>query len=222
MSMDEQNGPRFNRESADFNAAAVTWDEKPQRVHLACAVAKAIREQVPLTAAMQAMEFGCGTGLVSFHLVAELGSVVAMDSAASMLEVLQKKATSLGVVTIRTALVDAGCHNLGSEQYDLVYSSMVLHHVPHLEMTLRALIHTLKPGGYLALADLDEEDGSFHDNPAGVERHGVDRIWLTEFLRANGLQQVEAVTAHTIGKQRESSYDNYPVFLVCGRRPLRS
>ncbi len=201
----------------DFNAIAATWDEKPQRIHLAAAVSRAIRQQIPLRTDMRALDFGSGTGLVTFHLVGELGQVTAMDSAEKMLDVFMDKARQCGVTNVNTAITGAD-PAVAEASYDLIYSSMVLHHVPDLDLTLRRLVAGLASGGYLALADLDAEDGDFHDNPAGVARHGVERDWLCRRLEQLGLHKVAAVTAHVITKQRQGRDKDFPVFLVCGQR----
>ena len=76
---------------ADFDSRAKDWDEVPGRAQRADAVAAAIREQVPLSRTMTALEYGCGTGLLSFALQAELGLITLADSSSGMLEVLGKK-----------------------------------------------------------------------------------------------------------------------------------
>jgi hypothetical protein len=51
----------------DFDIVADTWDEEPRRVKLAEEVTAAIRREVSLTCEMEALDYGCGSGLVS-HL----------------------------------------------------------------------------------------------------------------------------------------------------------
>ena len=54
-------------ERRDFDTAAATWD-KPQRVRLATEVAAAMATALPLSREWDAMDFGCGTGLVTLSL----------------------------------------------------------------------------------------------------------------------------------------------------------
>ena len=61
--------------TSDFDARAATWDDDPTKVERAQAVADAIVRHVSLTGAMNAMEFGCGTGLLSFMLRPRLGRI---------------------------------------------------------------------------------------------------------------------------------------------------
>lgn len=207
------------KDKKDFDRVAATWDDNPRRVLLAKAVAEAISQQVPLTRQMSAVDFGCGTALVSFCLVDRLAQILAVDSAAAMLEVVEKKAQYVGQKNISTQFCPQGLPDFDGQLFDLIYSSMVLHHIDELAPLLDRLVASLSPGGYLALADLDVEDGSFHDQPGGVEHHGIDRHWLGQQLKQRGLFGVEAITAHTIQKERDGIRYDFPVFLICGRKP---
>ncbi len=198
----------------NFSAVAKTWDEKPQRLELAVAVAAAIRENIPLDRQMEALEFGSGTGLVTFHLQQQLKHVTAMDSAAGMLAVVEEKALAANVDNVSTQHNDTTIPSLAREGYGFIFSSMVLHHVCNIDSTLKALIAGLKTGGVLALADLVMEDGSFHDNDQVVEHHGVDPAWLIDQLHEMGLTNARSVIAHRIVKQRGLKRHTYPVFLV--------
>lgn len=57
-----------SRPKRDFDAAAARWDANPMRVQLATATYRAIAAAVPLTPTMRALDFGCGTGLLTFLL----------------------------------------------------------------------------------------------------------------------------------------------------------
>ena len=65
---------------------------------------------------------------------------------------------------------------------DLVVSSMVLHHLPDVAAAFRRLRACLSVGGWIAVADLDAEDGSFHSDRTGVFHNGFDRQTVLEWL----------------------------------------
>ena len=65
--------------TTDFDARAATWDDDPAKVERARAVAEAIARSVPLARSMRALEYGAGTGLVSFVLRDRLGEVTLAD-----------------------------------------------------------------------------------------------------------------------------------------------
>lgn len=198
----------------DFSAIAQTWDEKPQRIHLAAAVARAIKDNIKLSNNMEALDFGSGTGLVTFHLHQTLKHVTAMDSAAGMLTVVEEKARVAGAQNVTILHSDAAVPVLDSEVYDFIFSSMVLHHVDDLASTLEALASAVKSGGVLAVADLAVEDGSFHNDSKGVAHHGIDPEWLIGQLQSSGFHRGQSVVAHQIIKQRGDNQNCYPVFLV--------
>ena len=60
--------------------------------------------------------------------------------------------------------------------FDLAISQLVLHHCRGHGGRPAAISALLRPGGRLALSDLDTEDGSFHDPDAeGIHHLGFDR-----------------------------------------------
>jgi SAM-dependent methyltransferase len=88
---------------------------------------------------------------------------------------------------------------------------MAMHHVPDTAALIQSFADHLIPGGRLALADLDTEDGSFHpDEAAGVFHNGFDRGELQTMLEKRGFSDIHFFTAHTIMKEGKA----YPVFLV--------
>ena len=93
---------------AHFDAVAETWEEDPGRTAIARAVAGAILEAVPLVGTERAMEFGCGTGLVTALVAPSVGRVLALDSSAGMLEVLRRKLRELGITNVEPMEADLG------------------------------------------------------------------------------------------------------------------
>ncbi|MDY0189656.1 MAG: class I SAM-dependent methyltransferase [Desulfuromonas sp.] len=215
--MEKEQSPGKNKR--DFNKVAALWDEKPRRVALASAVAEAIKQNLTFDAKLDALEFGCGTGLVTFNLVELLHHITVVDSAEGMLAVVEQKAAQLGIDNITAVHSNSTVPSLPAQHYDLVFSSMVLHHVADISHMLQVLITSLKPGGTIALADLDAEDGTFHADPVGVEHHGVDRQWLCDELVKLGLVNVQHTTAYTIVKKRPQGEQAYPVFFVWAQKP---
>ncbi len=53
----------------NFDERAREWDSDPKKVERARAVAEAIRRSIPLSSGMNALEYGCGTGLLARYLV---------------------------------------------------------------------------------------------------------------------------------------------------------
>jgi hypothetical protein len=74
----------------------------------------------------------------------------------------------------------------------------------------------LRPCGWLAIADLCSEDGSFHAD-MDVPHHGFAPDALASALTRLGMEEATWRVVHVLPKgDRE-----YPVFLVVARRPGR-
>lgn len=195
----------------DFDAAAPTWDETPRRVQLARDVAAAIRRAVPLGPAMAVLDFGCGTGLVTLELAPHLARISGMDSSKGMLEVLERKSGG------RIPAILLGPDELPAlpQPVDGLVSSMTLHHVARLEPLFGAFFNLLVPGGFVALADLDAEDGSFHEDSRGVYHKGFCRSALLDLLNKAGFERVQVTDAAQVAK----GGCTYSVFLAVAWKP---
>lgn len=202
-----------------FDDAAADWDEKPQRVALARRVAQAIAQAIPLASSMQVLEYGCGTGLVARALSPHVATILAVDTSPRMLEVLAQKAKEEKIGNITTLAHDLTQEPLLDKDFDLVLSSMTLHHIPDIEALLDRFFSALKPGGYLAVADLVTEDGSFHDDNTGVAHYGIDPDTVRAILKKNGGLDIAVQEIHTIEKpQGDGAKRGYPVFLAWCRK----
>ncbi len=211
--LQETNRNRFDRIAAE-------WDDSPTRRNLAEGVAAAITAAVPLSPQWQALEYGCGTGLVGAQLAPHLSHLLACDLSPGMLSVLADKAHASGLDNLETRQLDLTQEPAPAERYDLIFSSMTLHHIPDVPALLSTFHGMLRNGGWLALADLDAEDGSFHSSEAeGVAHHGFERTELRQWLETIGFHEIHSRTAHTIEKNAtEDSTRQYPVFLLTARR----
>ena len=203
-----------------FDAAAVTWDDNPGRMAVTKAVAKAIGESVPLTAAMTMLDFGCGTAALSVLLADRVAHVEAVDTSSGMIaeahRKLEKSPELAGM--IRPAVLPLPIEEHLRGTWDVICSSMVMHHIEDAEGTLRHLVHCLRPGGYLALADLYSEDGSFHGEEKAAH-NGFEPQALARVLAQAGLTQMDTKTALTFPKPgADGQTREYSVFLLTGRR----
>ena len=197
-----------------FDQAASTWDEDPGRVRLARAVAEQMLRRLGQTSALDVLDFGCGTGLLTLALEPHVRSVTGADSSAGMLRVLQQKVQALRLTSVTPYLLD-DAHPLASAgSFDLVASSMTLHHVRDLPALFSDLRSLLRSGGRVALADLDREDGSFHSPEISDVHHlGFERRDIRLLLSEAGFDDLDDATAFV---HRRNDLD-YPVFLITGR-----
>lgn len=203
---------------ARFDEKAAEWDANPARVALARAVVDAISGAIPLQSNMAAMDFGAGTGLVSLGLLPKVGEVTAVDASGEMLRVFSEKAKALRTTHLHALQCDVGEVALPAERFDLIVSSMVLHHLPDVPRVLSHLRPALRRGGWIALADLDSEDGTFHADPTGICHHGFERAAVCRWLEGAGFSAASSREAYRITRPgSDGVLRTYPVFLVTAR-----
>ncbi|NQU46550.1 MAG: class I SAM-dependent methyltransferase [Chlorobium sp.] len=207
---------KFNRQAADF-------DNNPRRTSIAEAVASAITKTVPLKGSTKGLEFGCGTGLVTMQVAPRLRHLTAIDTSHRMLGVLEGKLLASGIKNIETLCLDlssAEDRRRLKAPYDFIYSSMTLHHIDSTAPFLGLLFTMLSEGGMLAIADLDLEEGLFHDDPEEKVHPGFDRKKLTGMLEQTGFEGISFTTAHTVEKKNRAGIQaSYPIFLLTAQKP---
>jgi tRNA (cmo5U34)-methyltransferase len=196
-----------------FDQAAATWDLTERRVQLAHAVVEAMASRVLLSKDLTVLDYGCGTGLVTLELGPQVGSITGADTSPGMLKALVGKADTLGIPVRLLALDAAGTGDLGGP-YDLIVSSMTLHHIADVSALFVRFMRHLNPSGWVALADLDEEDGSFHGEMVGVHHQGFPRKRIKDWLEDAGFQRVQIETATMNHKEGK----DYSVFLATAQK----
>jgi ubiquinone/menaquinone biosynthesis C-methylase UbiE len=145
-----------------FDDAAATWDDNPHRRELTRAIAAGIRTNVPLQPNWRMLEYGCGTGTLSLLLAPHVQEVVAADASSGMVDQLRRKLQDLPEARVKPRLLDLTHEAPLAESFALIVAAMTLHHVPNVVAILADLGKMLAKGGWLAIADLQLEDGSFH------------------------------------------------------------
>ena len=204
-------------EANDFDARASTWDDNPTKIACARAVADAMSAQLPDAALVNALEYGCGTGLLSFALLPALGRVTLADSSPGMLAVLSAKIAAWHADSMQPLRLDLAVDPLPAQRFSTVFSQLTLHHVDDVERLLRAFHALLETPGYVCIADLDREDGSFHGE--GFSGHcGFDREALQQQAERAGFGSVRFSTAYCIEKPDSPGQTRFPVFLMVAQK----
>jgi ubiquinone/menaquinone biosynthesis C-methylase UbiE len=203
----------------NFDERARDWDSDSDKVERARTVAEAIRRAIPLSNDMKALEYGCGTGLLSFALQSDLGQITLADTSQGMLEVLREKIANAGVTNMHPVRLDLASDPLPTEKYDLTYSLMTLHHLQDVNDMLAKFRDLLTSDGYLLVADLDKEDGSFHTDGTTDVHLGFDRDELGKTVENLGFENVTFSTAYEIKKKIGSEEKTFPVFLMTAQNP---
>jgi ubiquinone/menaquinone biosynthesis C-methylase UbiE len=201
----------------EFDLKAREWDKNQMHVDRAAAIAQAMDKLIPFNKHMKALEFGAGTGLLSFLLADRLAEIILMDNSTEMINMIQGKISGQQMTHMKPVLINLE-HEDYPGQFDTIYSQMVLHHVVDVPGILRKFYRMLNPGGYLAIADLYTEDGSFHGD--GFTGHkGFDVELLAKELSDDGFNDISHQTCFTVQKITEQgTTKNFPVFLIVAKK----
>jgi ubiquinone/menaquinone biosynthesis C-methylase UbiE len=218
--MDLKMGVVLDMEKRDFNKDAAIWDENPGRVKMANNIANAILGAITLNSNMNVLDFGCGTGLLTLKLQPHVSSIKAVDSSAGMLEVLNQKIESRNITNITTQYLDIEQGDVLEGTYNLIVSSMTLHHVRETKPLIDQFSKIAAQGGYLCIADLDPDKGLFHGegNNEGVFHFGFDRDAIRRNLKDGGFDNIEFQTAAEIVRFVPGGMRPFTIFLVTGQK----
>lgn len=198
----------------NFNDVALIWDTD-RRINRAKVISNFIKEKINLHSEMNVLEFGCGTGLISFNLNQYVRTIIGYDSSDKMIEVFNQKAKDLNVNNVH------GTDSLleFSNQIDCVISSMVFHHILDVKTQLREIMEVLKINGEICIVDLDLEDGSFHQDESGFEGHnGFERLEFNAILKSVGCEIIDIGTVLHDTKKVKGYDIPYSLFYIHARK----
>jgi len=233
-----------------FNTEALTWDTRPNVIRATTLGHAAYLSQLPPPTTLStydALEIGCGTGLLSLLLAPSLRSLTAVDAAPGMIDMLRHKLSAspppaTNILPMCALLTDENDARIGVDpvtgetqtgrRFDLVISHLVLHHIADLEGLFAMVFRVLKSGGRVAVTDYEDfgpEARRFH--PEGkmgeVERHGIGRGGMRALLEGAGFEEVRVETAFEMEKMVETEPGNrvmehkmtFPFLICLGRKP---
>lgn len=191
-----------------FAHKADSYEQNTSHVSNVDRIAEAVINGVRLDSHMHLMDFGSGTGLLLERIAPYVKKITAVDMSPAMNEQLINKRDSLAceVELLEMDLESAALN----DRFDGIISSMTLHHVKDIASIFRTFHALLNDGGFIALADLDKEDGSFHSEDTGVHHHGFDRATIADHARAAGFKAVTVSDASVIEKPE----GEFPVFIL--------
>ena len=182
-------------------------------------ISQSMIREISLTPDMDVLDFGCGTGLLTFALQPFVHSITGVDSSSGMLDVFKTKIKEQNLNNVKAEYIDLDKGDVLSGSYHLIVSSMTLHHIKNITPLLKQFYSTLLPSGRLAIADLDLDDGQFHSNNEGVFHCGFDRKVLRRMLIDTGFSDVQHLTAAQIEKPVEGGRTRlFSMFLMNGRK----
>ena len=193
-----------------FEHKSKSWDMNSKRVTNAKNIADLIVKNIKLDNSMELMDFGAGTGLLSYCIAPYVSKIVAVDNSPSMLMEFKNKCDAFSCVT--EVIEKDLSHETLERKFDGIISSMTIHHLEDINALFSKFYTMLDSNGFIAIADLDEEDGSFHDDNTGVYHYGFDRELLENIALEIGFKDIKFDLANTIRKPDRE----FTVFLMTG------
>ncbi len=191
----------------EWDESADGWDgDEATQAYAAGAFSSLVALIAPETVdGMTVLDFGCGTGLLTQHLVAGgVSELHAVDTSPAMLAVLDAKIADRSwsnVSTSQTLPIERG-------GFDLVVCSSVLSFVDDYLATVSELVTLLAPGGHFVQWDWEAVDG---------DPHGLSRAEIRAALAGAGLDDVTV----DVGFEADAHGQTMRPLMGAGRRSVR-
>ncbi|WP_432734492.1 class I SAM-dependent methyltransferase [Maridesulfovibrio sp. FT414] len=175
-----------------FSEVAENWDSMRSGFFSESLREKAL-SLVNVQQGRAAADIGAGTGFLTEALLEKGLEVISVDQSSEMLAVLKRRFGHYKGLDCRIG--ESENLPVADASIDYVFANMYLHHVEDPSKTISEMARLLKPGGKLAITDLDEHEFMLllteqHDRWMGFKRSRVE-AWLI----AAGLKNVQVTCA---------------------------
>jgi len=200
-----------------FDDESKKWDTE-YRVQRAKKISAEIETYLDENNNLKAMEFGCGTGLISENLTHRFSSILMMDLSEGMMEQLKLKIKKNNIRNMKTWCGDLfEFHDNG--KFDVIYTSMVFHHIEDLSKVTKKLCELLNKNGKLIVVDLCPDNGGFHDEVQDFSGHNGFKLTEMEgLLEEAGLEVIGSKIFYSGIKKSEGKEQPYQLFSMRGIR----
>jgi SAM-dependent methyltransferase len=141
-----------------------------------------------------------------------------MDNSSEMVRMINEKINSSKAANLKALNFNLETDVYKEGKFDLIFTQMVLHHVIDVERIISTFHKLLNPDGHLVIADLYEEDGSFHGE--GFTGHnGFNIDSLSGILKKNRFSDIFHKTCFIIDRKiSETVSKQFEVFILVGKR----
>lgn len=161
-------------------------------------------ESIGVAPGSRLLELGCGSGWIAEFFALAGYNVVATTLAPSDEPAMESRAAAVRAKRATTKLVfqlspmETVDQAVELNSFDAVYVHQALHHVYDWKAALRAAFRTLKPGGWLIIADEPNVLHTFTSyrmgKLSGTREIGMSRRQIIRCLRDSGYQDVRAIS----------------------------
>ena len=137
----------------------------------------------------RALDFGCGSGNISRHLLALEFDVTAADVSQGFLDLVRDRYPS---PRLQTMFIEGGSTSLiPNDYFDLVAVYSVLHHIPDYLHACREFARVCKPGGVVVI-DHEHTENFWHGDPLYSEfrARALKFNWRKYFTPMNYIHRI--------------------------------
>lgn len=175
-----------------FEMIANIYDT-PERVQIAKVSSEAIRAHLVDAKSKNAIDFGCGTGLVGMNLLDNFKSMLFLDTSQNMIHQVQHKISGSNIQNASTLCFDFEKDHLSDLHADYIFMAQVLLHIKDVELVLTRLYDVLKDNGHLIIVDFDKNDEIVSD----IVHNGFDQAALAEMMTKIGFRAIQSRVFYT-------------------------
>lgn len=178
-----------------FEMMAGVYDT-PERIQIAEIASNAIREYTVDMKSKDAIDFGCGTGLVGMNLLNDFKSILFLDASQNMINQIEQKIFDTNIQNATALCFDFEKDNLSALRADCIFMAQVLLHINDVALLLSRLYEVLNEGGRLLIVDFDKNEKIISD----LVHNGFDQAQLTDIMKKTGYRDVRSKTFYTGSK----------------------
>ncbi|CAG7659157.1 class I SAM-dependent methyltransferase [Paenibacillus allorhizosphaerae] len=178
-----------------FEMIANIYDT-PERIQMAKVSSDAIRNYLVDAKSKNAIDFGCGTGLVGMSLLNEFNSILFLDTSQNMINQIKQKITVFNIQNVDTLCFDFEKESLSDLHADYIFMAQVLLHIHDVELVLSRLFDVLNEGGHLLIVDFNKNEKIVSD----IVHNGFNPGELTDIMTKIGYRDIQFKTFYTGSK----------------------
>jgi len=178
-----------------FEMMANRYDTS-ERMQIAKATSDAIREYLVDANNKNAIDFGCGTGLVGMHLLNDFNSMLFLDTSQNMINQIKQKITNFNIQNANTLCFDFEKEDRSDLHADYIFMAQVLLHINDVEAVLSRLYDVLNVGGHLIIVDFNKNEEVVSD----MVHNGFDQEKLRDLMTKIGYRNIQSKTFYTGSK----------------------
>lgn len=178
-----------------FEMIANSYDTS-ERIQIARVSSDAIREHLADSNEKDAIDFGCGTGLVGMDLLNKFNSMLFLDTSQNMIDQVQKKITGFNIQNAATLCFDLEKDNLSDLQADYIFMVQVLLHINDIELILSRLYEVLKDNGHLLIVDFNKNENVVSE----IVHNGFSQLALNHMMADIGYRNIQSKTFYSGSK----------------------